>query len=236
MLALQLVARVRLVIGRSRQRSRPRNSNLCARPTPPERRDWGRAARPDPRRSSAPSIPNARQDANPQRQRSRSRDRRRPRVRAPRRRAPAPCVTRTTSMPAGGSSSVGPSSNVTRPPRNAASRASAIPVAPVDALLRKRTGSNGSRVGPPVIATRFPCSELRRASARPNASRMRSSPAKRPTPRFALGEKSALRVDDLVARARAVAIGSLASQDPRTSPRSSPARAGAEFARRAARS
>ena len=114
--------------------------------------------------------------------------------------------------PAGGSSSVGPSSSVTAAPRAAASRASAIPVAPVDALLTNRTGSKASRVGPAVTTTRSPA-RSRRARARARApSTRRSSAASRPTPVSRSAKKSAFPVRRFRIRARAASADSRASR------------------------
>src|SRR5690606_36981423 len=68
----------------------------------------------------------------------------------------AAVVTRSTVTPGGESSAVGPLTNVTRAPRCAASRAIAYPIFPEDRLLRYRTGSTASRVGPAVTSTCLP--------------------------------------------------------------------------------
>ena len=55
----------------------------------------------------------------------------------------------------GTSSATGPESSVTSCPAPRAAAATAYPIFPLDALVRKRTGSKYSRVGPAVIRTRI---------------------------------------------------------------------------------
>jgi len=62
-------------------------------------------------------------------------------------------TTSTTWMPRGGSRSVGPLVTVTFAPASLAAAANAKPIAPLEALVRKRTGSRYSRVGPDVMRT-----------------------------------------------------------------------------------
>jgi hypothetical protein len=73
-------------------------------------------------------------------------------------RAVTTCATRA---PRGGATCVGPKMRSTSAPRASASRASSMPIVPVEAFERKRTGSIASRVGPAVISTRSPCRSRR---------------------------------------------------------------------------
>ena len=61
---------------------------------------------------------------------------------------------------------VGPVTRVTWAPRSMASRAMAYPIRPELWLVRKRTGSRASWVGPAVTVTRTPWRVLGRASSR----------------------------------------------------------------------
>ena len=67
-------------------------------------------------------------------------------------------VTSTTSTPYGASNATGPDTSVTCAPRSRACSAKAYPILPVEWLVRNRTGSSGSCVGPAVTSTASPLS------------------------------------------------------------------------------
>ena len=90
-------------------------------------------------------------------------------------------TTRTVRTPAGGASAVGPLTSATWAPRRAAARARAYPIFPDDRLERKRTGSNGSRLGPAVTTTRSPVRSPGRSSRR-TSSTMAAGSGRRPLP------------------------------------------------------
>ena len=64
--------------------------------------------------------------------------------------------TSRRSTPAGVASWTGPDTNSTFAPASAAAAASAKPILPLERLVKYRTGSIGSRVGPAVTITRLP--------------------------------------------------------------------------------
>ena len=67
-------------------------------------------------------------------------------------------VTSRRSTPRGAGSAVGPLTSDTRAPASAAAAATAYPIFPVLWLVRKRTGSSASLVGPAVTRTSTPSS------------------------------------------------------------------------------
>ena len=67
-------------------------------------------------------------------------------------------ATSVRSTPGGVGSAVGPLTSDTRAPSRAAAAATAYPIFPVLWLVRKRTGSRASRVGPAVTSTSTPAS------------------------------------------------------------------------------
>ena len=81
----------------------------------------------------------------------------------------------------GVSRATGPATRVTSAPASAAARATANPILPLDRLVRPRTGSIGSNVGPAVTRTRLPASSFGWKNAISSASSSSGSSI-RPSP------------------------------------------------------
>src|SRR6516225_8596630 len=90
--------------------------------------------------------------------------------------------TSTRSTPLGVSSAVGPVTSTTFAPRRAAARATAYPIFPDDRLLKNRTGSMSSRVGPAVTRTPSPSRSCRPRNTSSTAFKISTWLASRPGP------------------------------------------------------
>ena len=94
------------------------------------------------------------------------------------------CCAVVTSMrctPRGLGRCTGPATSVTSAPASRAARATAKPILPLDRLVRPRTGSIGSKVGPAVISTRLPSSAFGSKNATSSSSSSSGS-SMRPSP------------------------------------------------------
>ena len=78
--------------------------------------------------------------------------------------------------------STGPLTSVTSAPRSIACRAMAYPMRPVERLVRKRTGSSASRVGPADTTMRMPARSFTRTLARTAQSTSSSTEGSFPSP------------------------------------------------------
>ena len=87
----------------------------------------------------------------------------------------------TYSTPSGGRSVTGPEMSVTSAPRSRAASAMAKPILPEERLLKKRTGSIISRVGPAVTSTRRPANSRGGTSSFSTAATICSGSTMRPT-------------------------------------------------------
>ena len=87
----------------------------------------------------------------------------------------------TNSTPAGAGRETGPETSVTVAPRSRAASAMAKPILPVERLVRKRTGSSISRVGPAVMSRRRPAKSCLGQRTSSMACRMAAGSSMRPT-------------------------------------------------------